>query len=64
LTVCTGAFPLAKAGAFDGLEITTFYGAVEGLRAIAPKAKVTHGRRFVALADPDLVSIKAEIERL
>lgn len=47
LTVCTGAFPLAKAGVFDGLEITTFYGAVEGLRAIAPKAKVTHGRRFV-----------------
>ena len=47
LTVCTGAFPLAKAGVFDGLEITTFYGAVESLRAIAPKAKVTHGRRFV-----------------
>lgn len=47
LTVCTGAFPLAKAGAFDGMEITTFYGAIEGLRAIAPKARVTHGRRFV-----------------
>lgn len=47
LTVCTGAFPLAKAGAFDGLEITTFYGAVENLRSLAPKAKVTHGRRFV-----------------
>ncbi len=47
LTVCTGAFPLAGAGAFDGLEITTWYGAIEGLRALAPKARVTHGRRFV-----------------
>lgn len=47
LTVCTGAFPLAKAGVFDGLEITTWFGAIEGLRAIAPKAKVTNGRRFI-----------------
>lgn len=47
LTVCTGAFPLAKAGAFDGLEITTFYDAVDRLRGLAPKAKVTHGRRFI-----------------
>lgn len=47
LTVCTGAFPLAEAGAFDGLEITTWYDAIEGLQALAPKARVTHGRRFV-----------------
>ncbi len=47
LTVCTGAFPLAKTGAFDGLTVTTFYGAIEGLQAIAPKARVEHGRRFV-----------------
>lgn len=47
LTVCTGAFPLARAGAFDGLTITTWYGSVERLRAIAPKATVDHGRRFI-----------------
>ncbi|MEO8704874.1 MAG: DJ-1/PfpI family protein [Kofleriaceae bacterium] len=47
LTVCTGAFPLAKAGAFDGLEITTFFGAIEELRRIAPKARVSNGRRFI-----------------
>jgi transcriptional regulator GlxA family with amidase domain len=47
LTVCTGAFPLARAGLFDGLEITTFYGAIEDLRRIAPKARVTDGRRFI-----------------
>jgi transcriptional regulator GlxA family with amidase domain len=47
LTVCTGAFPLAKTGVFDGMEITTWFGATESLRAIAPKAKVTDGRRFI-----------------
>lgn len=47
LTVCTGAFPLARSGALDGLEITTWYGAVERLQALAPKAHVAHGRRFV-----------------
>jgi transcriptional regulator GlxA family with amidase domain len=47
LTVCTGAFPLAESGALDGLEITTWYGAVESLRAKAPRAKVMHGRRFI-----------------
>lgn len=47
LTVCTGAFPLAKTGVFDGMTITTFFGAIEGLQAIAPKARVEQGRRFV-----------------
>ena len=47
LTVCTGAFPLAEAGALDGLEVTTWFGAVDRLRSRAPKAKVTHGRRFI-----------------
>jgi putative intracellular protease/amidase len=47
LTVCTGAFPLAEQGFFDGLEITTFYNAIPALQAAAPKAKVTPGRRFI-----------------
>ncbi len=47
LTVCTGAFVLAKAGYLDGKEITTWYGAVEKLRLEAPKSTVQSGRRFV-----------------
>ena len=47
LTVCTGAMPLARLGFFDGLEVTTWYGAIDRLRQIAPKATVKDGRRFV-----------------
>jgi len=46
-SVCTGAFVLAKAGLLDGLEVTTFHGAIDGLRKGYPKAKVQDGRRFV-----------------
>lgn len=47
LTVCTGAFVPAKAGLLDGLNVTTYYGAIEGLRQQAPKALVQEGRRFI-----------------
>jgi putative intracellular protease/amidase len=47
LTVCTGAFVPAKAGLLDGLTVTTYYGAIDGLRQAAPKANVQEGRRFV-----------------
>ena len=47
LTVCTGAFVPAKAGLLDGLEVTTYYGAIEGLKKEAPKARVQDGRRFI-----------------
>jgi putative intracellular protease/amidase len=46
-SVCTGAFVLAKAGLLDGRDVTTFYGAIEGLRTQYPRANVQDGRRFV-----------------
>ena len=46
-TVCTGAFVMAKAGMLDNLEVTTWYGAISGLRASYPKITVKDGRRFV-----------------
>jgi len=46
-SVCTGAFVLAKAGLLDNLEVTTFHGAIEGLRKELPNARVEDGRRFV-----------------
>lgn len=47
MSVCNGAIPLAKTGALDGLTVTTHFGAIERLRALAPKAHVEDGRRFV-----------------
>ncbi len=46
-SVCTGAFVLAKAGLLDGLEVTTFHGAIDSLQRQYPKAMVKNGRRFV-----------------
>lgn len=46
-SVCTGAFVLGKAGLLDGLEVTTFHGAIDGLQKNYPKAMVKRGRRFV-----------------
>jgi putative intracellular protease/amidase len=46
LSVCTGAFWLAKADLLDGLTVTTFHGALEELQHLAPKARVVRDRRF------------------
>jgi len=47
LSVCNGAFILAKAGLLDGLSATTFYRAIDTLRVEAPKTRVVSDRRFV-----------------
>jgi putative intracellular protease/amidase len=47
LSVCNGAFILAKTGLLDGLSATTFYNLIDGLAALAPKTKVVTNQRYV-----------------
>jgi len=47
LSVCTGALVLAAAGLLDGLEATTWHGALDPLRALAPRTRVVEGVRWV-----------------
>ena len=51
LTVCTGAFVLAKAKLLDGIEATTWHGAIASLRKEAPRTKVHDDRRYVDNGD-------------
>src|SRR5262249_61042749 len=47
-SVCTGAYVLGKAGLLDGLEVTTFHGAIDDLQTQYPKPPVKRGTPFVA----------------
>jgi putative intracellular protease/amidase len=47
LSVCNGAFFLAKAGLLDGLSATTFYGLIDELSRTATKTRVVRDQRFV-----------------
>jgi len=47
LSVCNGAFILAKAGLLKGLTATTTRPLIEGLAGAAPNIKVVHNKRFV-----------------
>ncbi|HWW79228.1 MAG TPA: DJ-1/PfpI family protein [Steroidobacteraceae bacterium] len=47
MSVCNGAFILAKAGLLDGLEATTTAGLIEQLKDQAPRTNVVSNRRFV-----------------
>lgn len=47
LSVCNGAYILAKTGLLDGLSATTFYDLIDGLAQLAPKTKVVKDQRYV-----------------
>ena len=47
VSVCNGAYILAKTGLLDGLTATTFYDLIEGLPTISPKVKVVRDQRYV-----------------
>lgn len=47
LSVCNGAFILAKAGLLDGLSATTTATLIDELASVAPRTRVVRDQRFV-----------------
>ena len=47
MSVCNGAFILAKAGLLEGRSATTFYRLLDALEEASPKTKVVWDQRFV-----------------
>jgi transcriptional regulator GlxA family with amidase domain len=47
LSVCTGAFLLAKAGLFEALAATTHHGAIELLKEVAPHTVIEEDKRII-----------------
>jgi len=47
MSVCTGAFVLARVGLLDGRDATTHYASIGSLRRVVPTARVHDGRRYV-----------------
>jgi putative intracellular protease/amidase len=47
MSVCNGAYILAKAGLLDGLTATTTAGLIDALPKVAPKVKVVRDQRYV-----------------
>ena len=47
LSVCNGAFFLAKAGLLDGLSATTFHHLIDELARVAPRTKIVRDARYV-----------------
>lgn len=47
MSVCTGAFLLARTGLLDGLSATTFRSAIGSLAQAAPKTKIVYDQRYV-----------------
>ena len=47
MSVCNGAFLLAKAGLLEGLSATTVRGGIDRLAKFAPRTKVVRNQRYV-----------------
>ena len=51
MSVCTGAFLVAKAGLFDGLRATTHHGGYDAFEQWYPKVTLVRGPRYVEEGD-------------